>query len=487
MKALLLPYYKTRKERLSYMLRLVRASSLILTIPLIMLALYGIYGRLDFRDITYGAIIAFLVSLIIVRPYFGDLSALTAYVENLAFNKKAKAPALSFLSNFTKLSEAVDHLHHSWEERVVQFESLLIESKILFDLLPDILITLDDNCRIIRTNSAAHSAFKRRMTQMKLGEVIANPLLLEAVKEVMQDKKGKNLEIFLSEPLNRHYIVRIEKFPIQSAGGISIIIIMHDITESKNTEKMLSDFVANASHEIRTPLASLIGFVELLQTTAKDDEAAREQFLKIMAEQGERMARLVSDLLSLSKIEMNANTPPSEEVLMEDIIRSAIEQNQWNIQERNIQIEVHSVVLLPVVIGDGNELTQLLTNLISNAIKYGHENSVVTITAGVCDAIPQELKNQERGVENMVFVAVKDQGHGIEKEHLPRLTERFYRVDNARSRKNKVGGTGLGLSIAKHILRRHKGELRIESTIGIGSTFTVYLPIAIEMQKAYSL
>lgn len=440
-----------------------------------MLAVYGIYGKLDLKDITYGAIISFLVSLIIVRPYFGDLSALTAYVENLALNKKAKAPSLSFLSNFTKLSGAVDHLHKSWEEKKIQFESLIVESKILFDLLPDILITLDEDLKIIRTNSAAHSTFKRRMTQVKLEEVIPDPVLLNFVKWVMHDKKGKDLELHIPEPLNRHYIVRIEKFPIQSPGGISIIIVMHDITESKNTEKMLSDFVANASHEIRTPLASLIGFVEILQTTAKDDEGAREQFLKIMADQGERMSRLVSDLLSLSKIEMNANTPPSEQVNISHTVKLAIEQNQLQAKERNIVVQLSGTEQLPVIIGDSHELIQLFTNLLSNAIKYGHMGSVVTVTAGIYDT---EVSSAERGRE-MLFIAIQDQGDGIEKEHLPRLTERFYRVDNARTRKTKIGGTGLGLSIVKHILRRHKGELGIESTLGEGSRFTVYLPLLV--------
>lgn len=470
----LLSYYHVHYSRIHYVLRLIRASSLILTIPLMMLLLYGIYGKLDIKDMFYGAVIAFLVSLIIVRPYYGDLSALTAYVELLARNQKAKAPALSFLSNFTKLSEAVGQLHHSWEEKKLQLESLVIESKILFDLLPDILITLDEDLRIIRTNSAAHNSFKRRMTQQLLEEVIPNPLLLNFVKWVLHDKKGKDLELYLPS-LNRYYIVRIEKFPIPSPGGIAIIIIMHDVTESKNTEKMLSDFVANASHEIRTPLASLIGFVELLQTTAKDDRDAQDQFLKIMAEQGERMSRLVSDLLSLSKIEMNANTPPSDTVDIAHAIQAAIQQNQWNSQERNISIVVNIEDALPVITGDSNELVQLFTNLISNAVKYGYPHSIVTISAGICDTIPREVTSMER-LEKMLFVSVQDQGEGIENEHLPRLTERFYRVDNARTRKSKVGGTGLGLSIVKHILRRHKGELGIESTIGIGSRFTAYLP-----------
>jgi two-component system phosphate regulon sensor histidine kinase PhoR len=254
---------------------------------------------------------------------------------------------------------------------------------------------------------------------------------------------------------------------------------MHDVTESKNTEKMLSDFVANASHEIRTPLASLIGFVELLQTTAKDDPAAREQFLKIMADQGERMSRLVSDLLSLSKIEMNANTPPSEFVRVESAIHAAIDQNRWSSKERNITIAFNREAPLPEITGDSHELTQLFTNLLSNAVKYSHADSTVTVSTGICETIPREATHAER-LERMLFISVQDQGDGIEKEHLPRLTERFYRVDNARTRKNKVGGTGLGLSIVKHILRRHKGELGIESTVGVGSRFTVYLPLSLE-------
>lgn len=470
-----------RKVSLFNWLLLIKATLIIVIIPFVMLTVYGIYGALGTRSIFYGALASFIIALFVVRPYLTDLSALIAYVENLAFDRKTKAPNLSFLSNFAKLSGALGHLHDSWQKKRVQLETLVTESKILFDLLPDILITLDDDLRIIRTNSAAHNTFRRRMTHMKLEEVIPDPLLMSFVKWVLHDKKGKDLELYLPEPLNRYYIVRIEKFPILSLGGISLIIIMHDITESKHTERMLSDFVANASHEIRTPLATMIGFIETLQTTAKDDDIAREQFLKIMASQGERMAQLVSDLLSLSKIEMNANTPPSEDIEIDTLLQKVIEQHQWSAREYDTRIEAFIDDNLPAIKGDSHELIQLFTNLLSNALKYGERSSVITVKATTGTATLNEHTHAE--ALPALIISFQDQGDGIDKEHLPRLTERFYRVDNPRARRNKISGTGLGLSIVKQILRRHQGRLGIESTVGEGSIFTVYLPLTASVEK----
>jgi two-component system phosphate regulon sensor histidine kinase PhoR len=244
---------------------------------------------------------------------------------------------------------------------------------------------------------------------------------------------------------------------------------LRDIAAARRSDRMRADFVANASHELRTPLASLLGFVETLRGPARDDEAARDRFLAIMHEQATRMARLIDDLLSLSRIEMNEHVPPTGRVELGEALRRVAETLQQKAAARGMRIEVAVPAGLPPAIGDADELAQLFQNLVDNAIKYGRPETPVRVAARRADRpLP--------GAEAAVAVSVADEGEGIAREHLPRLTERFYRVDTARSR--AAGGTGLGLAIVKHIVGRHRGALEIASERGRGSTFTVRLPAA---------
>jgi two-component system phosphate regulon sensor histidine kinase PhoR len=231
---------------------------------------------------------------------------------------------------------------------------------------------------------------------------------------------------------------------------------------------MRADFVANASHELRTPLASLKGFVETLQGPAKDDPAARERFLMVMSEQAERMTRLIDDLLSLSRVEMREHLPLGAIVELNDVMASVIQSLQPLAVAAGVAIELAGSAEPAEVRGDRDELVQVFQNLIHNAIKYGRQGGRVDI------AVARRSPGQGRPAE--IVATVADDGPGIAPQHLPRLTERFYRVSVAASREK--GGTGLGLAIVKHILNRHRGELTIASQIGQGSTFCVILPAA---------
>jgi two-component system phosphate regulon sensor histidine kinase PhoR len=245
------------------------------------------------------------------------------------------------------------------------------------------------------------------------------------------------------------------------------ILTFHDMTAIKRSEQMRADFVANASHELRTPLATLLGFIETLRGPARDDPEARDRFLSIMHDQSGRMARLVNDLLSLSKIELDEHTPPTGRANPLRIARSAVAALELKAAARKIRLVLTAPERLPAVIGDDDQLAQVFQNLIDNAIKYTRDNTEVRVTLAVKDG---------RRSGPMVSIAVADCGEGIARTHLPRLTERFYRVDPARSR--ALGGTGLGLAIVKHIVNRHRGQMTIESDVGKGSTFTVLLPVA---------
>lgn len=447
---------------------------LVMTSPmLLVLAFLVIAGGVDLSQFFYAYTAVMVISLVFVRPLIANIQALTHYVRALSEDRRMDAPDLSFLATIGELSEALSTLRRSWDRKKQQMETIITEREILVDTLPDILIMTNDEKIIVRTNRAARAIFGQNLAGKHLREVVHSDGLLQAVNSVSQDLKGREVEFHLLHPASYDFRATIERFPIPSAGGISIIIALNNITELKRVEQMRADFVANASHEIRTPLASIMGFIETLQGPAKEDAQARDMFLTIMAEQGHRMSRLISDLLSLSKIEMNASTKPVGRVDLNNLLQKEAAGFERQAADKNMHIRLDILEDLPAANGDAGELAQIFHNLIGNALKYGNPDTEVTVTARVTTILPQDpiLQNITRALS----VAVRDRGEGIAKEHLPRLTERFYRVDSARTR--SIGGTGLGLAIVKHILNRHQGTVTVDSSVGEGSVFTVYLPI----------
>jgi two-component system phosphate regulon sensor histidine kinase PhoR len=252
-----------------------------------------------------------------------------------------------------------------------------------------------------------------------------------------------------------------------AAGPNLVLMTFHDLTPLRRAEQMRADFVANASHELRTPLAALSGFIDTLQGSARDDAAARQRFLAIMHTQATRMARLIDDLLSLSRIELNEHLHPQTPVDLVSIVRQVRDSLETLARGNDMKIYVQGADEPFTVLGDRDELIRVFENLIENALKYGASGKRVDIDFS-CAESPDGRREAR--------VAVRDYGPGIAPEHLPRLTERFYRVDVAESRSQ--GGTGLGLALVKHILNRHGGRLGIESVLGDGATFTVRLPTA---------
>ena len=245
-----------------------------------------------------------------------------------------------------------------------------------------------------------------------------------------------------------------------------------DLTELRKLEQMRADFATDAGHELRTPLSVLLGFIETLEGPAKDDPDALNQFLPVMRDQAQRMQHLIEDLLSLARIELNEHTPPSEECDVGKIIGKVAESLTMKAQAKGMNIRVTSELDNTEMVGEEKELTQVFVNLVENAIKYGHANTDVEVSISLVKNPPGALARFRH--DRIMAVAIRDHSDGIAREHLPRLTERFYRVDTARSR--AVGGTGLGLAIVKHLVQRHRGTMQIESEQGVGSVFTVYLP-----------
>jgi two-component system, OmpR family, phosphate regulon sensor histidine kinase PhoR len=268
-------------------------------------------------------------------------------------------------------------------------------------------------------------------------------------------------------PAERWHEVCIARMPPAAPSperfGI-LLMVFHDLTPLRRSEEMRADFVANASHELRTPLASLLGFVETLQGKARDDPLARERFLDIMHAQARRMTRLIDDLLSLSRIELKEHVRPDGDVDLLGVVRQVADTMQTLARDRDVEIRAETTAGPVYVRGDRDELIRVFENLVENALKYAASGKRIYVTVAT--------NNSEVGV------AVRDYGPGIAPEHLPRLTERFYRVDAVQSRNE--GGTGLGLALVKHILNHHGGRLSIVSVPGEGATFTAHLPVARE-------
>jgi two-component system phosphate regulon sensor histidine kinase PhoR len=336
----------------------------------------------------------------------------------------------------------------------------------LAEALPDPCFILDRRGVVRHANSRALAAFPVRVGD-SLTARLRVPDLLAAFERVAAGGPPERVEFAERVPTERWLAAWLA--PLGTASP-AIALILDDLSEQRRTEKIRVDFVANASHELRTPLASLVGFIETLQGPAREDAAARERFLKIMHDQGTRMSRLVDDLLSLSRVEMKAHVRPSGAVDLAAVIRQLADAMEPLAREMGVAIETELPDAPVVVTGDRDELTQVFANLIENACKYGQAGKRVAVTL-----------RPEAGGQGAA-VTVRDFGEGIAPEHLPRLTERFYRIDVEASRRHR--GTGLGLAIAKHILARHQARLAIDSRLGEGAAFTVIFPQASQLKAS---
>jgi two-component system phosphate regulon sensor histidine kinase PhoR len=338
--------------------------------------------------------------------------------------------------------------------------------------LPSAAIMLDREGRVVAFNEAA-AGIAPALSRGELALIgLRMPELVDAVRRAARRREPQRVEFFERVPLDRWMEAFVTPVRIGAGGEPSVDLLLmtfNDLTPLRRVEEMRADFIANASHELRTPLAALLGFIETLQGTAKDDPAARSKFLEIMQGQATRMARLIDDLLSLSRIELNAHLQPNTLVDFSPIVRQVVDGLQTLARDRSVDIKVTIPADPLLVLGDRDELIRALENLVENALKYGAVGKRVDITVS---------RGQTRAGAPEARVAVRDYGPGIPPEHLPRLTERFYRVDVTDSRAQ--GGTGLGLALVKHVLNRHGGRLTIESTLGAGATFTIHLPLLTE-------
>jgi len=341
-------------------------------------------------------------------------------------------------------------------------KSLAVQDLIDAFPLPALVIGRAQKVEVVNTAGEAllgASSIGRHFTTS-----LRHPKLVEAVEHSLIDRLPRDVSYQTVEGGKEMvFDVHIQEI----AGSDLILLVLQNATDSAQAEQIRRDFVANVSHELRTPLTGLMGFIETLRNSARDDATARDRFLGIMASEAERMNRLIAGLLSLSRVEAEGRVRPTARLDLRDVLQTMIGNLGPLTQEKGVTLQFTPGPEPMSVTGDADQLLQVFTNLAENAIKYGGATPTVEISARTVAHDPV--------VRGPAFeIAIRDHGPGIDPIHLPRLTERFYRVDSHRSR--ELGGSGLGLAIVKHILNRHRGRLKITSSVGQGAVFTVVLP-----------
>ena len=419
--------------------------------PLTFLLLLGLYQQLEWIWALAGAAVLLLWLLLFLLPHFTLMAELSAYIAALRDSNRKRAPlpqpprhsspilAPGLDSSLVETAEERDRRRREIEAIMAGNESILAS-------LPDPLIMLDRRRAIVRANPAAQALYGSAFVGQDLTRLLRNPDLLAAADAAVTGQESQQLEFVLPGDIDRHFTATLRALSPAALDGTVAILSLHDLTSIKRAERLRADFVANASHELRTPLASLLGFLETLRGPAKDDRQAQQEFLAIMQEQASRMARLVEDLLSLSRIEMQEHTPPNQQVDLQEILNNVVTTLALKARDRQVDIVMQTAALRPLA-GDREELLQVFQNLVDNAIKYGRIGSRVTLEAKRQQ--PTESQAARRIGGPTLSISVRDQGKC----------------------------TGLGLAIVKHIVSRHKGLLTIDSTIGQGSCFTVHLPL----------
>ena len=351
----------------------------------------------------------------------------------------------------------------------------------VLDGVPVPMLAVDGSARTIAANAAAEALFGRDLLDRPFVTILRHPAVVAAVDWVLDPDKHPaptpdpampspseniaTMRVLLGAD-GREIAAEITVAPLPIVIGRGATVAIMDLSVAEEAEQMRRDFVANVSHELKTPLTAMIGFIETLRGPARNDEKARDRFLDIMEREAGRMNRLVSELLSLTRVQAEERRRPTAEVDLPMLLRGVVATMTPAAEAADVQIETDGISGRQRVLGDPDQLVQVFQNLIENALKYGSSGGYLGIRMRRIDYEPL-LRSPAWAVD------IEDRGEGIDGMHLPRLTERFYRVDTHRSREQ--GGTGLGLAIVKHIINRHRGRLRIDSAKGRGSTFTVIL------------
>ena len=458
--------------------------SLGLLISLIMLFFMG---RVTFLESILAWVLSISITLLIIR---NDLAFIFKLEKNLSKKikvlEKGELPSKvfnNFLNTniFNNLGNKFSTFEEKYQSKLSEFIKEINQNSVLIDSLPVAIISFSKNYNILKANKIALDVLGKDIINFDIRHIFRHPEVSETIENVLENKsKNRNitievfglplqiwsLQVLVFSDLNKEYD-KIQSFQSNEPVGV---ILMTNQTLEKQLEKTRADFVANVSHELRTPLTSILGYTETLMSSAGEDKALRKKFLKIIEKQSKRMTRLVSDQLSLAKIESEEHVIPNKSVNLKKVIYEVLKSFEDEIINKKIKLDLKIDKKTKNVQGDKDELFQVLQNLLENAIRYGGNKSEIVVSLKRAEKRPANLPKNSWPA---ICCEVSDNGPGINKVHLGRLTERFYRVDASRSK--EIGGTGLGLAIVKHIINRHRGSLIIESEPSIGSKFFVYL------------
>ena len=446
-------------------LRWLRAAAMVGGVPITAIALLVVTGQASLVPGLYAMVVIGVSAVAVARLWLSNLGRLSERLRG-AVNDTARPLVLDdtpLLPAVREVADGVTRLTRSLAERNALVERLRRSDATIIEALPDPLLVLSEDRALLRANGAAR-ALLGLSTTLRSGDAAAllrHPVLGDAMDKALRDDVPQPADIMLPVLIARDIAAQVIPMMPPLADGGRLMLVLADRTRERAVERMRADFVANASHELRTPLASLIGFIETLRGPAEDDAVARTRFLGIMAEQAERMRNLIDDLLGLSRIELTEHQAPTGSADIAAIARAEADAMAPILAGRRATLRLEAPESAIAHPADPEQLAQVIRNLLENAIRHGREHGEIALTI-------------TRGPRQGLTLAVQDDGVGIAKEHIPRLTERFYRVDKGRSR--NAGGTGLGLAIVKHIVIRHRGQLSIESQEGVGSKFSVWLP-----------
>ncbi len=456
------------------------ARVLVLSLPAaLVFALLGALNLLTPYWIIMSYIMVLIANMFFLLPISTELQQLKKYINELAKGEINEDFNVELSEQEAKeIAEAVNSVHKFWINRTDALESQVMSDTAVLDTLPDPILMIDRSGNILGANLSARQFLGNDITNKNIENVFSANNFINAVNRVLKkESEAENLIFYSSIDPKQKVYAHIKQLPWFSKGRTVAVISLYDLSKAVKIEKMQSDFVANASHELRTPLSVISGFIETLQTSAKDDEQAREYFLKIMADQAEFMSELIENLLSLSRIELSQDEKPTEMINLSDVVDEVVQAMSLKAENKNMQIISDVPEELPLINADHQQIRQLIQNLVDNAIKYGLSPSDITISIKEVEKIPPS-KSFQVSDGKALSVSVNNKGTKISREDLMRLTERFYRMQEHKDL--NIKGTGLGLSIAKQIILRHHGNLTVNSTNYNGTTFTVYLPIEIK-------
>ena len=449
---------------------------LILSLPsAILFALLAYFGLVTPLMALICYVIIIIFNMFSLFPLSYEMQSLKQYIYSLANEQEDYSKLNLSEKDAQKIADAVNSIHRFWTSKAESLEAQTMSDAAVLDTLPDPILMLDGEGVITGGNLSARTFLGEEVIGNNIDTIFNTNIFIASVEKVLKGSSSSESLVFhAGGKINKRIYAHITKLPWYSKGRAVAVISLYDISKIMSLEKMQSDFVANASHELRTPLSVISGFIETLQTSAKDDADAREAFLGIMKEQADYMSNLIEDLLSLSRLEMAQDKELKDKINISEIIDDVSEALKIKAFQHSINLKISEHNRIPKIIGDKQEIHQILQNLLDNAIKYAQENSEVSVDIKTVPEIPCNA-GQNVAEGKAVSIAINNKGPKIAKEDLARLTEKFYRMQIHKDK--KIRGTGLGLAIAKQIVLHHRGNLTVTSTGYNGTTFTVYLPL----------